>query len=207
MTGVSGPNAARITSVLEDAARDMTTLHVSRSDLRQRGRRVPAGQGHPDRDALPAPPGHHVTEHNPVAVIVADGKRVPVSGDGQVPALGPAPGDVATVQMSSVPGGDRLTDPRAGAPSRCWPRRRRRCASGCRTRWTGEHGLTRPAEQRPAPVLRHGRAPRGQVGGRRAGPRAIRRRRAPSTSTSASPSAPRPADWRRRARTQPSTGG
>ncbi|TML03244.1 MAG: hypothetical protein E6G41_14040, partial [Actinobacteria bacterium] len=33
VTGVSGPDAARISGVLEDAARDMTTLHVSKSDL------------------------------------------------------------------------------------------------------------------------------------------------------------------------------
>ena len=82
VTGVSGPNAARITSVLEDAARDMTTLHVSRSDLDSAIAAYPQVKDIQIATHFPHRMDITVTEHNPVAVIVADGKRVPVSATG-----------------------------------------------------------------------------------------------------------------------------
>jgi len=141
VTGVSGPNAARITSVLEDAARDMTTLHVSRSDLDSAIAAYPQVKDIQIATHFPHRMDITVTEHNPVAVIVADGKRVPVSGDGRF-LRSVQPGDVATVQMSSVPGGDRLTDTRAKSAvemlAAAPPALRQRVQNA----WTGEHGLT-----------------------------------------------------------------
>jgi cell division protein FtsQ len=141
VTGVSGPNAARITGVLEDAARDMTTLHVSRSDLDSAIAAYPQVKGIRITTHFPHRMDIEVTEHNPVAVIVADGKRVPVSGDGKL-LRSVQPGDIATVQMPTVPGGDRLTDPRArnavemlaAAPSALRAR--------IQNVWTGGHGLS-----------------------------------------------------------------
>src|SRR4051812_22502374 len=114
VTGVSGPDAGRIRAVLEDAAHDMTTLHVSEGDLHT------AVAAYPQvKDVHVTPHFPHgldiaVIEHNPVAVIVADGKSVPVSGDGHL-LRSVQPGELATVQMSIVPAGDRLTDSRASA--------------------------------------------------------------------------------------------
>jgi cell division protein FtsQ len=141
VTGVSGPDASRIRAVLEDAARDMTTLHVSEGDLHSAVAAYP--QVKAIRVATHFPHGLDitVTEHNPVAVIVADGKRVPVSGDGHL-LRSVQPGGIATVQMSSVPGGDRLTDPKANAAvemlAAAPPALRARVANA----WTGSHGLS-----------------------------------------------------------------
>src|SRR4051812_50125799 len=93
----------------------MTTLHVSRGDLDSAVAAYP--QVKALRTATHFPHGLDITvvEHNPVAVIVADGKRVPVSGDGHL-LRSVQPGDLATVQMSTVPAGDRPADARANAP-------------------------------------------------------------------------------------------
>jgi cell division septal protein FtsQ len=141
VTGVSGPNAARITSVLEDAARDMTTLHVSRSDLDSAIAAYPQVKDIQIATHFPHRMDITVTEHNPVAVIVADGKRVPVSGDGRF-LRSVAPGDVATVQMSSVPGGDRLTDTRARSAVEMLAAAPSALRERVQNAWTGEHGLT-----------------------------------------------------------------
>ena len=80
VTGVSGPDAARITAVLEDAAHDMTTLHVSAGDLRDAVAAYPQVKDIQITTHFPHGCDIAVIEHNPVAVIVADGKRVPVPG-------------------------------------------------------------------------------------------------------------------------------
>jgi len=141
VTGVSGPNAARITSVLEDAARDMTTLHVSRSDLDSAIAAYPQVKDIHIATHFPHRMDITVTEHNPVAVIVADGKRVPVSGDGRL-LRSVQPGDIATVQMSSVPGGDRLTDARATSAVEMLAAAPPALRARVQNAWTGEHGLT-----------------------------------------------------------------
>jgi cell division protein FtsQ len=82
-----------------------------------------------------------VTEHNPVAVIVADGKRVPVAGNGQL-LRSVQPGDIPTVQMSSVPGGDRLTDPRASHAVELLAAAPAALRAQVQNVWTGSHGLT-----------------------------------------------------------------
>jgi cell division protein FtsQ len=141
VTGISGPDAAHISSALQDAARDMTTLHVSAGDLRSAVAAYPQVKDVHVTTHFPHGLDIAVIEHNPVAVIVADGKRIPVSGDGRL-LRAVAPGDLATIQMSTIPGGDRLTDRRAGqavamlaaAPSAL----RARVANV----WTGSHGLS-----------------------------------------------------------------
>lgn len=141
VTGVSGPDASRVRAMLEDAARDMTTLHVSEGDLRNAVAAYPQVKAIHVTTHFPHELDIVVTEHNPVAVIVADGKRVPVSGDGHL-LRSVQPGDIATVQMSTVPGGDRLTDPKANAAvemlAAAPPALRARVANA----WTGSHGLS-----------------------------------------------------------------
>ena len=141
VTGVSGPNAARITSVLEDAARDMTTLHVSKSDLDSAIAAYPQVKDIQIATHFPHRMDITVTEHNPVAVIVASGKHVPVSGDGRFLRSVQA-GDLATVQMSSVPGGDRLTDARAMSAVTMLAAAPSALRARVQNVWTGEHGLS-----------------------------------------------------------------
>lgn len=141
VTGATGPDAPRVRAALEDAARDMTTLHVNAGDLHSAVAAYPQVKDIRLTTHFPHRLDIAVVEHNPVAVIVAGGKRVPVSGDGKLLRSVP-PGDLATVQMSAVPGGDRLTDQRArnavellaAAPSALRAR--------VENVWTGEHGLS-----------------------------------------------------------------
>jgi len=141
VTGVSGPDAARISGVLEDAARDMTTLHVSKSDLDSAIAAYPQVKGIKVTTHFPHRMDIVVSEHNPVAVIVAGGKHVPVSGDGKL-LRSVQPGDIATVQMSAVPGGDRLTDQRAMSAVEMLAAAPSALRARVQNVWTGEHGLS-----------------------------------------------------------------
>jgi len=141
ITGVSGPDASQIRRELTDAAHDMTTLHVSRGDLDSAVAAYP--QVKALRTATHFPHGLDITvvEHNPVAVIAADGKRVPVSGDGHL-LRSVQPGDVATIQMTSIPGGDRLADSRANAAVQMLAAAPAALRERVRNVWTGSHGLS-----------------------------------------------------------------
>jgi cell division protein FtsQ len=141
VTGVSGPDAGRVRAVLEDAARDMTTLHVSEGDLHNAVAAYPQVKALHVTTDFPHGLEISVVEHNPVAVIVADGKRVPVSGDGHL-LRSVQPGDIATVQMSNVPGGDRLTDAKANAAVEMLAAAPSALRSRIANAWTGSHGLS-----------------------------------------------------------------
>ena len=148
VTGVSGPDAARIRAVLEDAARDMTTLHVSQGDLRNAVAAYPQVKGIRATTHFPHELDITVVEHNPVAVIVADGKRIPVSGDGHL-LRSVRPGDLATVQMGSVPGGDRLTDARANAAVSMLAAAPSALRGRVQNVWSGSHGLSARLDRGP----------------------------------------------------------
>jgi cell division protein FtsQ len=153
VTGVTGPDADQVRSVLADAARDMTTLHVSEGDLRSAVAAYPQVKGLALTTHFPHGLDISVTEHNPVAVVVADGKRVPVAGNGQLLRSVQA-GDIATVQMSNVPGGDRLTDPRADHAVEMLAAAPSALRSRIQNVWTGSHGLT--ARMSDGPLLYFG---------------------------------------------------
>jgi cell division protein FtsQ len=153
VTGVSGPDAGRISSVLEDAARDMTTLHLSAGHLRDAVAAYPQVKDMHLTTHFPHGLDVSVIEHNPVAVIVADGKRVPVSGDGHL-LRSVQPGDIATVQMSAVPGGDRLTDARAVQAVTMLAAAPAALRDKIANVWTGGHGLS--ARLRGGPLLYFG---------------------------------------------------
>ena len=157
VTGVTGPDAQRIRSVLTDAAHDMTTMHVDGGDLRNAVSAYPQVKGLHVTTHFPHGMDISVTEHNPVAVIVADGKRVPVAGNGQL-LRSVQPGDIATVQMSSVPGGDRLTDPRASRAGEMLAAAPPALRARVQNVWTGSHGLT--ARLSHGPLLYFGSADR-----------------------------------------------
>jgi cell division protein FtsQ len=141
VTGVSGPDAGRIRAVLQDAARDMTTLHVSQGDLHAAVAAYAQVKDVHVTTHFPHGLDIAVIEHNPVAVIVADGKRVPVSGDGHL-LRSVQPGDLATVQMSTVPAGDRLADARANAAVAMLAAAPSALRARVQNVWTGSHGLS-----------------------------------------------------------------
>lgn len=153
ITGVSGPDASRVRAALEDTARDMTTLHVDHGALRTAVEAYPQVRDVRATTHFPHRLDIEVLEHNPVAALEADGRRVAVAADGKLLRQSP-PGEVATVHMGSLPGGDELTDRRAlqavealgAAPAAL----RAKVASG----WTGARGLS--ARMRSGPLLYFG---------------------------------------------------
>jgi cell division protein FtsQ len=157
ITGVSGPDAARIRAVLEDAAHDMTTLHISESELHSAVAAYPQVKDVHLTTHFPHSLDIAVVEHNPVAVIVADGKHIAVSGDGRF-LRAVAPGDLATVQMSSVPAGNRLTDPRASQAVAMLAAAPPALRTRVENVWTGGHGLS--ARLSRGPLLYFGTADR-----------------------------------------------
>src|SRR4051794_37481197 len=81
VTGLTGPETARVTAQLQAAARDMTTLHVRGDQLRSVVEPYPVVKAL--RVSTDFPHGLRITivENPPVAAIVADGGRTPVGAD------------------------------------------------------------------------------------------------------------------------------
>lgn len=109
VTGLSGPETARVTRQLESAARDMTTLHVRGDQLRSVVAPYPVVKDL--RVSSDFPHGLKITviENTPVAVVTVDGAKTPVSGDGKL-LRGADQRDLPTVPLSASPGGDRVAD-------------------------------------------------------------------------------------------------
>jgi cell division protein FtsQ len=109
VTGLTGPEAARVTAQLETAARDMTTLHVRQDQL--------------DAVVAPYPVVKHVTaqadfphtlritvvENTPVAAVVVGDSRTPVAGDGRL-LHGADLRTLPDVPLRTPPGGERVVD-------------------------------------------------------------------------------------------------
>lgn len=113
VTGDSGPDAGQINSALVAAARTMTTLDVHLGRLRTAVAPYPVVRD--IRVTTQLPHGMHiqVIEHIPVATIAVGGRTVPVAGDGTLlHDAGPTPA-LPMLELSSAPGGPRLTDPTA----------------------------------------------------------------------------------------------
>jgi cell division protein FtsQ len=109
VVGLSGPEAGKVTTQLEDAAKDMTTLHVRGDQLRSVVAPYPVVKDL--RVSTDFPHGLKITvvENTPVAVIVADGAKTPVSADGQL-LRGAGQRELPEVPMSVPPGGERIVD-------------------------------------------------------------------------------------------------
>jgi cell division protein FtsQ len=105
--GASGPQAAKVRAALEDAARDMTTLHVREDELRTAVAPYPivrAIEVHPDPpDTLRIV----VREHLPVAALQRAGHAVAVAADGTV-LSGVSVRGLPVVPSRSAPGGGAL---------------------------------------------------------------------------------------------------
>ena len=82
VTGIGGPDAARIRALLAEAAREMTTLHVRTDQLHAAVSGYPIVKGLRVERDLPNGLRIIVQEHVPVAAVVVDGARTAVAGDG-----------------------------------------------------------------------------------------------------------------------------
>jgi len=113
VTGIGGPDAARIRALLAEAAREMTTLHVRTDQLHAAVSGYPIVKGLRVERDLPNGLRIIVQEHVPVAAVVVDGARTAVAGDGLL-----LPGtSVAGLPLvpAAAAAGERIADRRARA--------------------------------------------------------------------------------------------
>jgi cell division protein FtsQ len=110
VTGVSGPDAGRVREALSDAARDMTTLHVRKGELRTAVDPYPAVldvQTHAD---FPHALRIVVRERNAVGAVVAGEQRVPVAADGTLMRTTASSG-LPEITAKALPGGSHASEP------------------------------------------------------------------------------------------------
>jgi cell division protein FtsQ len=158
VTGLTGPEAARVTERLTAAAQDMTTLHVRDDQLRAVVQPFPVVKSVTAQSHFPHTLRITVTENVPVGAVLVDGARIPVAGDGLL-LRGADQRSLPVVPMRVTPGGDRVADRaalQAIAVLAAAPRALRERATVAGT--TREGGLT--VALRAGPELRFGAADR-----------------------------------------------
>ncbi|HEY4098090.1 MAG TPA: cell division protein FtsQ/DivIB [Baekduia sp.] len=112
VTGATGPQSQRITNLLEDAARDMTTLHVRQDQLDAVVAPFPVVKAVKVQTDFPHTMRITIVENVAVADVMAGGEKTPVAGDGRL-LRGAATGSLPIVPLKVPPAGARVTDPTA----------------------------------------------------------------------------------------------
>lgn len=109
VVGLSGPETDRVTAQLTAAAKDMTTLHVRGDQLRSVVAPYPVVKDL--RVSADFPHGLKITvvENTPVAVVQAEGVKMPVAADGRL-LRGAEQRSLPVVPLSVPPGGERVVD-------------------------------------------------------------------------------------------------
>ena len=113
VTGISGPDATQIRRALTTAARTMTTLDVSVSQLRTAVAPYPVVKDLHVSTQFPHGMKIAVAEQIPVAQITVGWRAIPVAGDGTLLHDLPGSGSLPSIQLRVPPGGARVTDPQA----------------------------------------------------------------------------------------------
>jgi cell division protein FtsQ len=157
VSGLTGSDAPRVRAALQDAALDMTTLHVRASQLNTAVEPFPAVEAVEAHADFPHRLRIVVHEHAAVGAIVAGSQRLAVAADGTL-LRGTSTNGLPVIAMPVSPGGDRLNDRGAlraaallaTAPS---PLRAR-----IRRVYVGPRGLTAPLQN--GPILYFGGADR-----------------------------------------------
>jgi cell division protein FtsQ len=108
ITGASRSEAANVRRALENAARDMTTLHVRRGELVTAAAPYPIVKSITVQTDFPHGLRIAVHEHDPVAAVVVDGRQTPVAADGTI-LRGTRARSVPLIPLTSPPAGDRVT--------------------------------------------------------------------------------------------------
>ncbi len=113
VVGASGPDAGQIRSALRVAGRGMSTLDVNMSALRTAVSPFPVVKDLRASTHFPHKMVIRVIEQVPVAVVVADGRRVAVAGDGILLRDVRVGSSLPQVPVRLLPGGTHVTDQRA----------------------------------------------------------------------------------------------
>ena len=152
VTGLSGPDADRVREALSDAARDMTTLHVRKGELRTAVDPYPSVLDVRTDSDFPHRLRIVVRERNPVGTVVAGDQRVPVAADGTLMRTTPS-GGLPEIPAKALPGGSHAGEPGVRRALRVLAA----APSALRARVTriymGEHGLTLPLRNGPTLYL------------------------------------------------------
>jgi cell division protein FtsQ len=157
VTGLSGAEAPRVRAALQDAARDMTTLHVRAGQLRTAVEPFPAVQSVEAHADFPHRLRVVVHEHVPVAALVSGGERMAAAADGTL-LRGVATGGLPTVSVAAAPAGDVVGDHRARSAIALLAAAPAPLRAKVTRVYAGPRGLTAPL--RDGPVLYFGGAER-----------------------------------------------
>lgn len=113
VSGAGGPEGPQVRAALDQAAREMTTLHVRRGALMSAVARYPTVRDLDIQRDLPHGLRITVLRRPAVAALTAPGQRVAVAADGTLLRGVPIPDDVPALKVAAPPAGTRLSDPRA----------------------------------------------------------------------------------------------
>jgi cell division protein FtsQ len=112
VTGLTTKDGPRIQATLEEAAEDMTTLHVRVDELEDAARQFPIiASIHVERD-FPHGLRIEVTERRPVGLVDVGGVPLPVASDGTLLEGIRAPEGLPLMHMEKPTADGRVTDPR-----------------------------------------------------------------------------------------------
>jgi cell division protein FtsQ len=109
VTGLSGSDAPRVRAALQEAARDMTTLHVRTKQLQTALAPFPAVRSVDAHADFPHRLRVVVHERVAVGAVAAGNERVAVAADGTL-LRGSATGGLPLVSVGTEPGGDSVGD-------------------------------------------------------------------------------------------------
>jgi cell division protein FtsQ len=115
VTGATTSEEGRIRAALEDAAREMSTLHVRRDVLNDAVAAYPSVAGLRVSTDFPHGMAIEVLEHRPVAALETDGRRVPVSDGGLVLTGVRADRELPAIRQDVAPPSGRIHDARTRA--------------------------------------------------------------------------------------------
>ena len=110
VTGISGPQGARVRGALEEAAFSMSTLHVRRDALDTAAEPYSLVKRLEVTTDFPHTMRIHVVTNDAVGAVVVDGRRIAVTSDGTLLRDVTAPAALPQIPVGQTPGGARLTE-------------------------------------------------------------------------------------------------
>jgi cell division protein FtsQ len=113
VTGVSSSQGAAVRAALTKAAKDMTTLHVRKDDLRAAVDGFSSVAGISTQTDFPHGLAIEVTEREPVALVEIAGDRIPVGAGGRLMRGVKPRSPLPVLETNKLGPGGRLTDPQA----------------------------------------------------------------------------------------------
>ncbi|UGS35752.1 cell division protein FtsQ/DivIB [Capillimicrobium parvum] len=109
VSGATGAEAPEVRQALDQAAREMTTLHVDTGRLRKAVAMYPQVKDLRAEADLLHRLNIEVIERPPVAALSVDGKRTPVAADGMLLQGRLSPAGLPVVKVPALPAGGRVT--------------------------------------------------------------------------------------------------